>query len=74
MLVKSQLLFITKILVVSTIASFLIKYQLDNWLIVDHQIYLALIIILSPVITLLIILLLKQNQVFTYFSNHIIDN
>ena len=61
MLIKSQLLFIFKILIVSAIVSFFIKYCLDNWLIIDHQIYLALTIILSPVLSLLIILLIKQK-------------
>ena len=62
MLIKSQLLFISKIFFVSAISSFFIKYGLDNWLIIDHQIYLALTIILAPVLSLLCILLIKQKS------------
>jgi hypothetical protein len=63
MLVKSQLLFILKVFLISAIASFLIKYGLGNWLINDNQMYLALVIILSPVLSLLIILWLRHKQV-----------
>ena len=61
MLMKSQLFFIFKIFIVSAIVSFFIKYWLDNWLIIDHQIYLALTIVLFPVLSLLIILLIRQK-------------
>ncbi len=62
MFIKSQSLFICKIILVSMILSFFIKNGLDNWLIVDHQIYLALTIILSPVLGLFFILLIRQKQ------------
>ncbi len=62
MLTKDQLFFISKVTLFSAIMSFFIKYGLDNWLISDHQIYLALSIILSPVLSLLFILLLRHKQ------------
>ena len=63
MLVKSQLLFLFKVFLISAAASFFIKYGLDNWLITENQMYLALVIILSPVLTLLIILWLRYQQI-----------
>jgi hypothetical protein len=63
MSINSQFLFILKIIFISAITSFFIKYGLDNFLIIDHQIYLALTIILSPTLILFFILLIKQKLV-----------
>ena len=62
MLVKSQSLFLLKVFLISAIASFFIKYGLDYWLITENQMYLAVVIILSPVLSLLIILWLRQAR------------
>ena len=62
MLFKNQLLFLLKVFLISAAASFFIKYGLDNWLIADNQMYLAVVIILSPVLSLLIILWLRYQQ------------
>ncbi|WP_373478838.1 hypothetical protein [Geminocystis sp.] len=61
MLVKNQVLFLFKVLLLSSIISVLIKYGLDN-LLIQKQTYLAPIIIFSPVIILFIILFQRQRK------------
>lgn len=62
MLFNSQLLFIAKVLLLSAIISFLIKYGLDNWLWEINTTFLAITIILSPVVILLIVFTLRYRN------------
>ncbi len=62
MMIKSQFFFLSKVIVLSTIISLIIKYGLDNWILEINRTFLALFIISSPVIALAIILLFKHQQ------------
>ena len=62
MLFKNQLYFLFKVIIISALLSFFIKDGLDDWFITDNQPYIALIFILSPVLTLLMIFLIRQRK------------
>lgn len=62
MLSKNQSYFLFKVIVFSGMLSFFIKDGLDNLFIEEYQPYIAVIIILSPVLTLLTIFLIRQNK------------
>ncbi|BAQ65614.1 hypothetical protein GM3709_2379 [Geminocystis sp. NIES-3709] len=57
----NQIIFLGKVLLLSTIISILIKHGLDNFLI-QSETYLAPVIIFSPVIIIFIILLIRQKN------------
>ena len=61
MFLKSQLGFVLKVIFISALLSFFIKYGLDGWLFSDYQIYLALTIILFPVLSLSVIFSLRRR-------------
>lgn len=61
-MVKSQFFFLSKVIVVSTIISFIIKYGLDNWIFAINETFLAIFIISFPVVTLAFVLLFKHRR------------
>lgn len=59
---KSQFFFLLKVILLSTVISFIIKYGLDNWIFEINETFLAVFIISFPVITLAGILIFKHQQ------------
>ncbi|WPF87295.1 hypothetical protein WEU38_10775 [Cyanobacterium aponinum AL20118] len=58
----NQFFFLSKVILLSTFISFIIKYGLDNWILEINETFLAIFIISFPVITLVIILLVKHQR------------
>ncbi|AFZ52541.1 hypothetical protein VKI22_03830 [Cyanobacterium aponinum UTEX 3221] len=58
----NQFFFLSKVILLSTLISFIIKYGLDNWILEINETFLAIFIISFPVITLVIILLVKHQR------------
>ncbi|WP_342596613.1 hypothetical protein VKI21_10340 [Cyanobacterium aponinum UTEX 3222] len=58
----NQFFFLSKVILLSTLISFIIKYGLDNWILEINETFLAIFIISFPVITLVIILLIKHQR------------
>lgn len=58
----NQFFFLSKVILLSTLISLIIKYGLDNWILEINETFLAIFIISFPVITLVIILLVKHQR------------
>lgn len=68
-MIKSQFFFLSKVIVLSTIISFIIKYGLDNWIWEINEVFLAIFIISFPVVTLAFVLLLKHRRELNNLSS-----
>ena len=74
LLLQNQIYFVFKVFAFSAFISFFIKYGLDNFLLPSDQAYLAIAIILSPVLSLLVVLLIRQNNYDKEIENTVESN
>jgi len=58
----NQFFFLSKVILLSTLISLIIKYGLDNWILEINETFLAIFIISFPVVTLTITLLVKHQR------------
>ncbi|MBD2393176.1 hypothetical protein H6G11_02775 [Cyanobacterium aponinum FACHB-4101] len=61
-MLTNQFFFLSKVILLSTIISFMIKYGLDNWILEINETFLAIFIISFPVVTLAVTLLVKHQR------------
>ncbi|WP_330203144.1 hypothetical protein [Cyanobacterium sp. Dongsha4] len=68
-MLTNQFFFLSKVIFLSTIISFIIKYGLDNWILEINETFLAIFIISFPVITLAVILFVKHQRELSKWEN-----